>query len=149
MHIEVSTVIDSPIEEVFRVQGPDHYRNHPRWDPEVISLEPVDEDEIGLGARFVITRQVMGRPQTHTFEVVEWDPPRRMAIEASEPGFQLRITSEAAALAADRTRLTLAGDARLGGIRGLVAPLMKRRLTRETAAKLVRIKQLVESGEGR
>ncbi|MFN2465806.1 MAG: SRPBCC family protein [Candidatus Dormibacteria bacterium] len=149
MRIQVSTEIDRPIEEVFQFQGPAHYQNHPRWDPTVTSLEPVGGGPIGLGSRFVMSRQMMGRPQTHTFEFVEWERPNRLAIEARSPGFHLRITSVAQSLAADKTLLTLAGEARMGGPRALLAPLMKKKLTRDSAANLARIKAMVESGEGR
>src|SRR5437879_11430924 len=93
MRIESSTVIERPVEDVFRFQADDHYRNHPRWDPEVLSLKPIGDGPPGLGSRFELTRRMMGRRQTDVFEIVEWERPHRLAIETRRPGFLLRITA--------------------------------------------------------
>lgn len=42
MKVEVSQVIDRPVETVFRFYAHDHVRNHPRWDP-MMELEQISD----------------------------------------------------------------------------------------------------------
>jgi len=148
VRIESSAVIDRPVDDVFRFQADEHYRNHPRWDPAVLSLRPIDDRPAGLGSRFEITRRMLGRAQTDVFEFVEWERPNRLAIETSQPGFQLRITAVCTPLGAGQTQLVVGGTAKLGGVRALVAPLIRPKLAREARGNLERIKAMVEADAG-
>jgi uncharacterized protein YndB with AHSA1/START domain len=145
VRIESSVVIDRPIEDVFRFQADDHYRNHPRWDPAVLSLKPIGDQPAGLGSRFELSRRMMGRTQTDTFEIVEWERPNRIAIETRQAGFQLRITAVCTALGPEQTNLVVGGTAKLGGVRALVAPLIRPKLARQARGNLERIKAMVEA----
>lgn len=145
MRVTTTTTIDRPVEQVFRFQADEHYRNHPRWDPAVTKLEPLGAEPIRLGSRFELTRKMMGREETHTFEVVEWEAPTRFAIETRSPGFSLRIAANCASAGDACTQLTVSGDAQVGGLRGFLAPLMKGKLTRDARANVARIKQMVET----
>jgi hypothetical protein len=138
-------VIDRPVEDVFRFQADEHYRNHPRWDPAVVSLKPIGDRPAGLGSRFELTRRMMGHNQTDVFEIVEWERPNRIAIETRQPGFQLRITAVCTALGPEQTHLVVGGTATLGGVRALVAPLIRPKLARQARGNLVRIKAMVEA----
>jgi polyketide cyclase/dehydrase/lipid transport protein len=145
MRIESSTIINRPVDEVFRFQADEHYSNHPHWDPAVVSLKPIGSGPARLGSRFELKRRMLGREQTDIFEIVEWDSPHRVAIETRSPGFRLRITAICEAVSADRTRLVVAGDATLGGVRALVGPLIRPKLARQARGNIARIKELIEA----
>ncbi|MHB8508216.1 MAG: SRPBCC family protein [Candidatus Dormibacteria bacterium] len=145
MKVTATTIIDRPVERVFSFQADEHYRNHPRWDPAVTGLKPLGDGPIALGSRFDLTRRMMGREETSTFEVVVWDAPRTFVIATRSPGFSLQIAADCASAGDGRTRLTVSGDAKMGGVRGLLAPLMKGKLTRGAEANLARIKAMVEA----
>ena len=111
----------------------------------VVSLKPIGDRPAELGSRFELTRRMMGRDQTDVFEIVEWQRPNRIAIETRQPGFHLRITAVCTSLGPDRTRLVVGGTASLGGLRALVAPLIRPRLARQARGNIQRIKALVEA----
>lgn len=46
--VQVSQVIDRPVDTVFQFIAHDHLRNHPRWDPDM-ELEQVTDGPIGVG----------------------------------------------------------------------------------------------------
>lgn len=144
MKVTATAIIDRPVEQVFRFQADEHYRNHPRWDPAVTKLQPLGDGPIRLGSRFDLTRKMMGREETNTFEVVEWEAPRTFTIATRSPGFSLRIASDCASTGDGRTQLTVSGDAEMGGLRGFLAPLMRGKLTRGAQANLARIKAMAE-----
>ena len=96
-------------------------------------------------ARFTIVRRNFKREEARTFTVTEWRPPERMTIRTSAQGFELTLRGEFEALGPDRTRHTLTGDASVGGLRGLLAPMMKVKFSRDIRENLDRIKALVEA----
>jgi hypothetical protein len=145
MRIQASIVIDRPTEDVFRFTATEHLVNHPRWDPAVGAIEPISSGPMGLGSRFRIDRTTAGRRELREFEVTEWSPPRRFTIETRSPGFQLRLIEECEPAEDARTRMTLVGEAEIGGVRGLLAPLVRSRQERDVLANLQRIKAMVEA----
>lgn len=146
LRIEARIVIDRRPEDVFRFTAEEHLSNHPRWDPAVRGIELLSGGALRLGSRFRITRRTGGREEARVFEVVEWDAPARFAIETRTPGFKLRLREDCQPHATGGTLMVLAGEADLGGIRGLLAPLVRGRQERGLRDNLVRIKQMLEAG---
>jgi hypothetical protein len=145
MRLESRIVIDRGADEVFRVTATEHIQNHPRWDPAVSHIEPLSPGPVVLGSRFRIDRRTAGRQEARVFEVTEWNPPRRFTIETRSPGFHLRLIEQCESEGHDRTRMTLIGEAEIGGLRGLLAPIVRRRQERALQGNLARIKDMVES----
>ena len=145
MRLEASIVIDRGADEVFRVTAAEHILNHPRWDPAVSHIEPLSPGPLVLGSRFRIDRRTAGRQEARVFEVTEWNPPSRFTIESRSPGFHLRLIEQCQAEGEDRTRMTLIGEAEIGGLRGVLAPLVRRRQELALEGNLKRIKDMVES----
>lgn len=144
-HIEAEVTIDRPIADVFRFVAVDHCENNPTWDPNVVRIEPPGEGAMELGSRFTIVRTTMGREESRVFEVRQWDEPARMTITTRSKDFDLSLVSGGEALGAARTHLTLAADVRVGGIRALLTPLMKRKFATEIRRNLMRIKRTLET----
>jgi carbon monoxide dehydrogenase subunit G len=57
-------------------------RNFAEWDPGVRSSTLVRGEEPGLGARFEVVVKAGPRTMTLTYEIVEWEPPRRLVLRA-------------------------------------------------------------------
>jgi Polyketide cyclase / dehydrase and lipid transport len=143
--IHAETIIDRPAAEVFTFVAVDHCTNHPRWDPSVVRIVP-PAGGMTLGAHLNIVRRTLGREETLTFEVTEWQAPSRMTIATRSPNFDLSLASDLEALDRDRTRLVLKAVARISGPRVLVVPIMKMKFGAEIRQNLQRIKQFVEAG---
>jgi hypothetical protein len=143
--IRAETMIDRPAAEVFAFVAVDHCTNHPRWDPSVLRMVPPAGGVMELGARLDIVRRTLGREETLTFEVTEWEPPSRMTITTRSPNFDLSLASDLEALAGGRTRLVLNAVARISGPRVLLVPIMKVKFGAEIRLNLVRIKRFVET----
>lgn len=143
--IRSEIVIDRPVAEVFDFVAVNHRENHSLWDVAVSRLEPVTPGPLGLGSRFTIIRRNLGREEARTFELTEWEPPCRMTMTTSADGFELSLQGAFESVAGGRTRHVLTGNARVGGVRGLLAPVMRRKFQRDIEENLRRIKALVES----
>jgi hypothetical protein len=91
----------------------------------VREARPVGEVPLGIGSAFELVARFAGRDVPLRYEVVEYDPPRRVVLEARRPGFVSRdtITVEPAGNGS-----TVHYDATLvfGGIGRLFDPIMQR-----------------------
>jgi len=143
--IEAETVIDRPAAEVFQFVAVDHCTNHPLWDPSVMEIVPPAGGVMAPAARLDIVRRTLGRSESLTFEVTEWQPPSRMTIATRSPNFDLSLASNIESLGDGRTRLVLRARARVSGPRALLVPIMKVKFGAEIKHNLSRIKQLVEN----
>lgn len=99
------------------------------WDPSVREARTVGTAPIGIGSAFELVARFGGRDVPLRYEIVEYDAPRRVVLEARRPGFVSRdtITVESAGNGS-----TVAYDATLvfAGIGRLFDPLMQRLFNR-------------------
>jgi hypothetical protein len=95
------------------------------WDPSVSEAHHVGEPPIGIGSAFHLVARFGGRDVSLRYEIVEYDSPRRVVLEAQRPGFVSRdtVTVEPAANGS-----VIHYDATLafGGIGRLLDPVMQR-----------------------
>lgn len=77
--IEVSEVIELPVEEVFVFYADNHAKNHPRWDPDVELW--LDSDEpLKVGTIINRRNSRSGTPVEGTVEVVEFERDRAFGV---------------------------------------------------------------------
>jgi uncharacterized protein YndB with AHSA1/START domain len=145
MRVTASVIINRPVQQVFKVYWEDHLRNQPRFYPSTINIVPLTDGPLRQGSRFSLTRKMMGRERTEIREVMEWDAPRHVVIEARSPGFSLRFTADCEGSGEGSTLFTFVGDAEVAGVRGLLAPVMRGKIQRDLQEGLDRVKQMVET----
>jgi Polyketide cyclase / dehydrase and lipid transport len=52
------------------------------WDPGVIRAQMVTPEPVGLGSRFTLTAVFLGAKVPLEYEIIEYDPPRRVVLTA-------------------------------------------------------------------
>jgi polyketide cyclase/dehydrase/lipid transport protein len=101
------------------------FANARLWDPSVSEARRVGEAPIGIGVAFDVVARFGGRDVPLRYEIVEYDRPRRVVLEARRPSFVSRdvITVEPAGSGS-----IVSYDATLafGGIGRLLDPVMQR-----------------------
>jgi hypothetical protein len=109
VNVQVSTVVNRPVAEVFQFYAVDHVRNHPRWDPDM-ELEQVSEGPIGVGT-------IIRRRNTHfdtsvegKMEVVEFEPNRAMGVRIQDGPSETRGRMTVKAASPERTKLTISAE---------------------------------------
>lgn len=103
--VEVSRVIERPVEDVFQFFAEQHVQNHPRWDPD-IELEQETDGPMGVG---IITRRRNTRyeePVEGTMGIVEYEPNEVMGSMIKEGSFEMSGRARFEELGPERTRLT-------------------------------------------
>src|ERR1044072_4195066 len=68
------------------------FANARLWDPSVSEARRVGEAPVGIGAAFDLVARFGGRDVPLRYEVVEYDSPRRVVLEARRPRFVSRDT---------------------------------------------------------
>lgn len=108
------------------------------WDPGVTEATMVTEEPVALGSRFALQASFLGRTVPLEYEIVEFDPPRRVVLRAENRA----VTSvDTITVEADGSGSALTYDAQLRprGVMRLFAPLldrMFRRIGEQAAAGL-------------
>jgi polyketide cyclase/dehydrase/lipid transport protein len=68
------------------------FANARAWDPSVSEARRVGDAPIGIGSAFDLVARFGGRDVSLRYEIVEYDAPRRVVLEAQRPGFVSRDT---------------------------------------------------------
>jgi hypothetical protein len=118
-------------------------RNAPRWDPGVstVTLKGDPDHGLGEGSQFLVTLLLGGRPQQVTYELAEYDRPRRVVLRCVQRGF---ISTDVVSIATEgggRSSVSYDANLKLRGILRLGAPLTAtafRRIGRRAASGLRR-----------
>ncbi len=117
-----SLVTARPLEEVFDYLA--DFSTTAEWDPGVVSASRVGDGDVGLGSRFDLVTQFMGRTTELSYEIVAFDRPRLVTLRGENATVVSldTITFEASG---EGTRLTYDADLTLKGALRLGDPLLK------------------------
>lgn len=78
IEMNVSETFDAPPEQVFEAVA--DVERYGEWMPGFVSIEKLTDGDFGVGTEFRETRKVMGREGTEHFEVVGFEPGRRLEL---------------------------------------------------------------------
>jgi Polyketide cyclase / dehydrase and lipid transport len=79
-----------PQAEVFAYMA--DFANARLWDPSVSEARQLGAAPIGIGSAFDLVARFGGRDVPLRYEIIEYDAPRRVVLEARRPGFVSRDT---------------------------------------------------------
>ena len=123
------TTIESALPQVEAFDYMADFANARLWDPSVSEARRVGEAPVAIGAAFDLVARFGGRDVPLRYEIVEYDSPRGVVLEARHPRFVSRdtITVEPAASGA-----VVHYDANLafGGLGRLLDTVMQRMFNR-------------------
>lgn len=68
------------------------FANARHWDPSVLEAAPTTEGAVGTGAAFDLVVRFGGRTLPLRYEIVSYEEPRQLVIEAKKPSFISRDT---------------------------------------------------------
>jgi hypothetical protein len=144
-HGEASMHIDRPPDEVFAFVA--DAANNPKWRKNVVRTEWLDDGPMRVGRRGRQTARLLGREWTVDAEVVEWDPPRRVAWRTIQGPVSVRSWAR---VERDATGSLVSGGAD-GGFTGPIGRLLTRlavpRMVRQAEVDLQTLRGLLESRE--
>jgi hypothetical protein len=143
MRLRVESRIERPPGVVFEFVARDHWRNHPRWDPNVLQIIPLEPGPIRAGSRARVRRK--RGTDDELLEVLAFEPDSRWVSRSQVGPFSLEMTALMEPTEEAATRLTLIADTRARGAVRYLLPLLAPIFRRQMRASLKRIKAMVET----
>jgi uncharacterized protein YndB with AHSA1/START domain len=126
--IEVTRVIERPLEEVFRFAGDSE--NNPTWLGVFEKVQKTSEGPLGVGTTFTDVARLMGRRFETQSEVTDYVPNRLYARRVTTGPFPAAVRIEFE-LVDQGTRVRLISTAEARGFLKLAEPLLRMQTERQ------------------
>ena len=119
------TEIESALPQAEALAYMADFANARLWDPSVSEARAVGEAPIGIGSAFELVARFGGRNVRLRYEIVEYDAPRRVVLEAQRAGF---VSRDMITVEPEEKGSVVRYDATLafGGVGRLFDPVMQR-----------------------
>lgn len=125
----------------------DDVERHGEWQEQIVDVQPESDQPMGVGKRVRETRRVPGGDRSMTYEVTEYDPPRRSSFRVLDGPIRAVGTISVEPVAdGSRSRLTFTLDFQGHGLGGkLLLPVAKGQARKQIPKDQARMKELLES----
>jgi uncharacterized membrane protein len=140
--VERGVVIERPIQEVFDFVH--DITNDPLWQTTLVESEKLTDGPLRGGSRVREVRRFLGIRVETTYEVTEYEPPTRSAVNATSGPVPFSGSYVLEALDGS-TRFTVHGDIEGHGFFKLAEPVFARMVGRELQANLGHLKDVLEA----
>ena len=145
MSVNVLTeiVIDRSLAQVSAYAGDPE--KAPEWYVNIKSVEWQTAPPLTVGSRLAFVAHFLGRRLAYTYEIVDFEPGKRMIMRTAEGPFPMETTYTWEARGEHRTLMTLRNRGEPDGFSKIVAPFMAASMRRANRKDLARLKRLLES----
>jgi len=138
--IEVSVMIDCPIEEVWKFLI--DLSNVPKWETAILEMRPTSAGPVGVGSTWEVKRKdKMIIPQ----RCIEYEPKRKFSFVIPSGPAKGTIASYSMETIEGKTRFTSTGDFKFNGFYKLLGPFVTRGQRKEGVASIGNLKRILES----
>ena len=140
--IQVSAVINRPVEEVFAVLSNDE--NRPKWSSTTIDVKKTSEGPIGIGTTWRSVERIFRRRIERESVFTEYEPNRKITQKSTSGPvpFEVRLICEPVEGA---TRVIVIAEVQPSGFFKLADPLFERLRKRQFEIDLADLKQGLEA----
>ncbi len=142
MRLETNVTIYRPVDEVLSFIT--DIASFARWSENTVEAVQTSDGPLGIGTTCRIISRAMGRTITHEFEVTEYRPGERYAVQSTSGPFPMSVTYTVEQVP-EGTRLHTVSEADLPGILGLAGTVMRGRVQKQIDTDHLNLKQLLES----
>ena len=142
--ISESIEINRRPEEVFAYL--DDVERHGEWQEQIVDVQPQGDEPMGVGKRVREIRRVPGGDRSMTYEVTEYEPPRKSSFRVLDGPIRAVGTILVESAGDGRSRLTFTVEFEARGISGRVLlPLAKSQARKQIPKDQAKMKELLES----
>ncbi|MEM7271869.1 MAG: SRPBCC family protein [Actinomycetota bacterium] len=141
--VHVSIHIDRPAEEVFAVLA--DMEQNPRWQAGQKRCTWTSEPPLRLGSTYDQEAEFLFRDIVSSFEVVEFEPGRRIRIVSTGGTMPIDVTREVVSVAGGGCEVSAVVKGEPPGAFRLLGPLVDRMVRSRVTADYRTLKQLMES----
>ncbi len=143
INIETSVVIKQPIEKVFEfVTTPE---NDVQWLAGVVDAKKTSEGPEDVGATSISEIHFLGMNIKTAWEVTEYEPPRHIKVKSTSGPVPITASHNFEPTAEGGTRVSLLGEAEVGGFFKLGEPIVGRMAQRQWETSYHNLKDVLEA----
>ncbi len=136
-------VIASPIEVVSGyASDPD---NAPEWYVNLKSARWKTPKPLTVGTRVTFNAHFLGRDMEYTYEVVEYIPMQKLAMQTASGPFPMKTIYTWQSTEDGQTRMTLRNRGKPRGFSGIFAPFMSTMMKKANTKDLKKLKEILET----
>lgn len=141
MTIQEQTVINAPTEQVFS------YISDPQNRPELIPLLDevilLDDQQFGLGSKYIEVATIAGRKFRTTYLVVAFEENKQISVITRESVFPIRVDLTLG-VNGNQTEIRIVLNLKLSGIYALASPVIRAIVVQQSRDILSRMKKRLE-----
>ncbi|MEI7849340.1 MAG: SRPBCC family protein [Chloroflexota bacterium] len=140
---DLSTLVDRPMPEVFTFLS--NPLNLPKWQMMIANIEQVTPGAPGVGSKYKVAAEIMGRKIDGLMELTTLEPPTRFGFTNQAGPMQVTVTVSLKP-AGTGTHITLNAQGNPGGVFKIAESLLAGQVKTQMESNLARLKTLLESG---
>jgi len=143
INVEVSTVINRPVAEVFAFVA--NFENHPRWETDFQEVKRLTSTPMGVGTIYNCLLKFPGQTASSKFEITEYVINQKIAYEGEPAGPAKPKGSFLFESVAGGTKVTSHPQPEFRGLFKLLEPMMAGYIRKNNVTHLNNLKRLLES----
>ncbi len=141
--LNLSTLVDRPMQDVFAFLS--NPLNLPKWQSMVASIEQVTPGAVGVGSKYKVTAEMMGRKIDGVLEMTTFAPPDKIGFINNAGPMQVTITITLKPVGTG-AKIALHAEGNPGGVFKIAEGILANQVKSQMEANLARLKSVLEAG---
>lgn len=141
--LDLSTLVDRPLPEVFGFLS--NPLNLPKWQAMVAKIEPVTPGAPGVGSKYRVSAEALGRKMDGQLEITTFAPPDKFGFTNQAGPLQVTITVTLKPVGGG-AKISLHAEGNPGGVFKMAENLLAGQVKSQMEANLARLKAVLEAG---
>ena len=118
--------------------------NAPHWYANIDSVRWLTEPPVRVGSKMAFVARFLGRRLAYTYEVVEYEPGRRLVMSTAEGPFPMQTSYTWQPVDTGHTRMSLRNRGEPAGFAAVTAGVMVSAMRRANRKDLARLRAVLE-----
>lgn len=141
--LDLSALVDRPLSDVFTFLS--NPLNLPKWQSMVAGIEPVSPGAVGVGSKYKVSAEMLGRKIDGLMEITAFEPPTKFGFTNQAGPMQVTVTMTLKP-AGTGAKIALHAQGNPGGVFKLAEGALAGQVKSQMEANLARLKAVLETG---
>ena len=142
IQVKASVHIRRSPEEVFAYLS--NFENNPQWQSGMVSAKFTSPGPLRVGSTYSQEARFLGRPVISEFEVIEFEPGRRVKITSTSGTFPITVTRSVEPDGGGSSRVSAVVEGDASGVYRLAEPILRSMVQRSVQGDYERLKSVLE-----
>jgi carbon monoxide dehydrogenase subunit G len=141
--LDLSTLVDRPMQDVFAFLS--NPLNLPKWQSMIANIEQVTPGAVGVGSKYKVAAEMMGRKIDGLMEVTTFAPPDKFGFTNQAGPMQVNITVTLKPVGTG-AKIALHAEGNPGGVFKIAEGILANQVKSQMEANLAKLKSVLEAG---